>query len=327
MDIVYILRPWYDNCLELRFSLRSLANIKHDKVFIVGYKPEWCENVIHIPAEDPYSVKSLNALHKITIACEDKRISDDFILMNDDFYICKPTEIKYYNQWTIEEHLQDKINRLWNSKYIQNIRKTLNIFPEWLDFSLHIPIIYNKEKFLKLWDKYDKNEWYLLRNLYCNEYWVKSEYRQDYKIRNLKELVKDDQTFISNDDALIVNEEFREYLYNKFPNVSKYEHQDIEDIKIINLFHNIKPMELKWRPWIVINRFWKSYKSNDEWIIIAETQEELDIFKAYWFKEQNNIEILEKESNIYEEYEAMFGKKVPNNKKNDIIWIKEKLWK
>jgi hypothetical protein len=93
MDVVYILREWYSDCLELRYSLRSLENIEHWKVFFIWWCPWWAKNIVHIKAADPYQVKSLNALHKIKIACSDERISDDFILMNDDFYITRPTNI------------------------------------------------------------------------------------------------------------------------------------------------------------------------------------------------------------------------------------------
>jgi len=223
MDIVYILREWADNCLELRYSLRSLKNIEHDKVYIIWYKPEWVENVIHISAEDPYKIKSLNALHKINIACNYKNISDDFILMNDDFYITKETEIKYYNQWSIMDHYLEKRDRLQRGSYINNLYKTFQLFPRWKDFSLHTPIVYNKVKFLALQTKYDMTQWYLLRNLYCNHYWIVWEYLKDFKIRNLEEIPEELPTFLSNLDCLIVSEEFKALLESLFPDQWRYE--------------------------------------------------------------------------------------------------------
>jgi hypothetical protein len=223
MDIVYIFREWSENCLELRYSLRSLKNIKHWKVFIIGYKPKWIKNIIHIDAEDPYIIKSLNALHKINIACNDDRISDDFILMNDDFYITEPTEVKYYYQGTMENHLIDKRNRSLHWSYVRNLTKTYTLFQKWMDFSLHAPIIYNKKKFLELQEYYDMKEWYLLRNLYCNHYKIEWEYLEDCKIREIKDIPKILPTFLSNMDNLINTEEFKEFLNNLFPKASKYE--------------------------------------------------------------------------------------------------------
>lgn len=43
-------------------------------------------------------------------------------------------------------------------------------------------------------------------------------------------------------------------------------------------------MKLKWTPWKVINRFWKTYISDNEWILEAKTKEEMEIFVAYGFK-------------------------------------------
>ena len=319
MDVVYILRPWYDNCMELRYSIRSLQNIKHGNIYIIWYKPIWAKNIIHIPANDPFTVKALNALHKIKIACNDERISDDFILMNDDFYITKPTEVKYYHQGTIKEHLNRRVARVWTNNYIEWIRKTLKLFPEWLDYSIHYPIIYNKEKFLNLFEEYNMDQWLLLRNLYCNHYWVQWEQAKDYKIRNLGELPKGKiPTFISNDDWLIVNEVFRGFLNKLFPKPSKYEIQEEVNIKVTNLYNKIEPMLLKWKPNYTINRFWNKYISNNEWILEANTEEERVVFNAYGFRGEKKID-------IYEEYIQKFWKKVPNNKKNDQEWIKNKL--
>jgi len=223
MDIVYILKEWSDNCLELRYSLRSLKNVNHWKVFIIGYKPDWVKNIVHIKADDPYEIKSLNALHKINIACKDKRVSDDFVLMNDDFYITKPTEIKYYNQWTMWTHLLEKRGRWLKWNYVNNLYKTFRLFERWLDFSLHAPIIYNKDKFLELQECYDMKQWYLLRNLYCNHYWIKGEYMKDCKIKNINDIPKELPTFISNLDCLIISEEFKSILNTLFPKNGKYE--------------------------------------------------------------------------------------------------------
>lgn len=86
-------------------------------------------------------------------------------------------------------------------------------------------------------------------------------------------------------------------------------------------------MELKWRPNAVINRFWNSYKSNWEWIIVANTQEELEIFTAYGFKPITEDKKEEKiiDSDYKTLYLEKYGKEVPSNKKNDIEWIKSKL--
>lgn len=223
MDIVYILKETDDNNVELLYSLRSLKNIKHWKVFIVWFKPDWIKNIIHIPADDPYKVKSLNALHKIKIACNNKRISEEFVLMNDDFYILKPTEIKYFNRWTIESHIKYRDKKFQSmSKYCQNLEKTFALFPKWLDFSLHCPIIYNKQMFLDMCEKYDMNEWYLLRNLYCNHYWIEWEFMEDCKILEVDNFdINNYWDFLSTNDWQILK------IYDKIWLVDKSKYEDI----------------------------------------------------------------------------------------------------
>jgi hypothetical protein len=237
MDIVYILKSNWDD-RELKYSLRSLKNLIFDNIFIVWDCPRWLKNINHIKADDPYKVKSLNALHKIKIACLDKRISDDFILMNDDFYILKQTEIKYWNRWTIKEHLAYREEKKQTeSKYTQNLLKTLELFPNWYDFSLHLPIIYNKQKFLDMCDCYDMTQWYLLRNLYCNHYWIIWEIREDVKCYDKLE-VKEWQDFLSSDDW-IINDDFFKYMDSILWEKSKYEKVIKPRLEIFNYrIHN-----------------------------------------------------------------------------------------
>ena len=88
MDALYVLgnSSEYDN-LELRLSLRSLErNAKGlESVFIVGEKPRWIKNVVHIPVDDVYTREN-NVFRKILTACK-LDISKNFFFMNDDFYI------------------------------------------------------------------------------------------------------------------------------------------------------------------------------------------------------------------------------------------------
>lgn len=49
MDILYLCRPGEN--LELRYSLRSLRNVPHGRVWIFGDCPDWVTNVnlVHQP--------------------------------------------------------------------------------------------------------------------------------------------------------------------------------------------------------------------------------------------------------------------------------------
>ena len=101
-DVVYIFRKGRQNSLALRLSLRSLVNVPHRDVIIVGDLPEWVDKdkVKHFPCKDSSSIKTLNAWNKLRFICE-QDISEDFILFNDDFYVMKPLLIPSLT--TIEE--------------------------------------------------------------------------------------------------------------------------------------------------------------------------------------------------------------------------------
>lgn len=88
MDICYPLSnksQWHDN--ELRYSLRSVESfIPHNRVFVIGHKPEWLTNVVHIPFLDSYvSIKDANIISKLLRVCSTD-ISDQFAFWSDDQY-------------------------------------------------------------------------------------------------------------------------------------------------------------------------------------------------------------------------------------------------
>ena len=58
IDFLYVLGSGSEyNNLELRLSLRSIDKYAHNlgRVFIVGEKPDWIKNVIHIPVKDEFT--------------------------------------------------------------------------------------------------------------------------------------------------------------------------------------------------------------------------------------------------------------------------------
>ena len=68
MDIVYPIKSTNEN-IELRYSLRSLQNIQHDRVFIIGDLPNFVQNVIHIPIQSVNSryASTTNSLKTICL--------------------------------------------------------------------------------------------------------------------------------------------------------------------------------------------------------------------------------------------------------------------
>jgi hypothetical protein len=83
MDIAYLVAdkpvPYHE---ELRYSLRSVQKwVPHERVWLVGCKPEWVQNVQHVPVEDG---DRLEALSRKIQALADSDISDRFVMLDCD---------------------------------------------------------------------------------------------------------------------------------------------------------------------------------------------------------------------------------------------------
>lgn len=136
---------------ELRISLRTLEKYAKnmERVFIVGKRPAFIQNVLHIPCGDPYQ-PSNNHFLKV-FAAIDGGISDNFLLMNDDFYMMKPFDVEKYPYFVRGK--MDLIEK--PSTYQKMLNNTLNYlkskgYKDVWHYGCHCPIIYNKENFLQL---------------------------------------------------------------------------------------------------------------------------------------------------------------------------------
>lgn len=151
MDVVYICKDKPAN-EELRYSLRTLENLPHEDVYIVGGKPRFLTNVRTIRTTQN-SDKYDNAAGNIVAACKDPRISDDFILMNDDFFVMRSIDtVPRMNRGPIDEVI--KLHSELNSRYYRAMVDTKVMlegmgFKDILSYELHSPMIINKKKYLE----------------------------------------------------------------------------------------------------------------------------------------------------------------------------------
>ena len=195
MDIVYLVKNCYDN-EELTYSLRSLSNLPHDKVFMVGGCPSNLnkQNIVHIAvAQGPD--KFANTRHNIGLICENPSLSDDFILMNDDFFILKP--IKDVNEELnlcrgkiedVEKAYKMRYNGGSNDYLIGMHQTRVYLqdrgFLDPLSYELHTPMVMNKQKVLEMFtmpylDSIKVLHW---RSLYGNKYLKGSKVIEDVKL-------------------------------------------------------------------------------------------------------------------------------------------------
>jgi len=153
MDIVYLVKVnTKSNGNDLRYSLRSLKNIPHDKVILVGEKPDWVTNVTFIPVEQT-DIKKANIENNLRAAIESELVSDDFVLMNDDFYIMKPiSEIPNLNFGPMADVIQMYDDRYPDgSDYMRTMKAQYaellaSGYENPLSYELHVPMMMNKQK-------------------------------------------------------------------------------------------------------------------------------------------------------------------------------------
>lgn len=155
MDIVYPVREGEPN-EGLRYSLRSLSNLPHRNVYIAGYKPKWIDGIRHIPTKQNASDLD-NVNQALIAACLQPDLSDDFILMNDDFFIMQPLmHIPNYYQSSLLERVELylKLTPLQAYSLIKTGEELKKLgFHDLKSYELHLPMVFNKHKLLEVYDR------------------------------------------------------------------------------------------------------------------------------------------------------------------------------
>lgn len=150
-DVVYVVRPGEEND-ELRYSLRSLANLPHDRVWIVGYTPSWVAGVQSLHTIQGRS-KYENSTRNVVTACTHDDISDPFILMNDDFHIVRPVDqVPTLHRGPLDRII-DIYARKGNGPYVTGMRQTRDLLrqlghDEPVSYELHVPMVVAKRPML-----------------------------------------------------------------------------------------------------------------------------------------------------------------------------------
>lgn len=238
MDIVYVLEntptDWADN--EIRYSLRSVDVFGHryNKMFIIGGKPNFINynKVNHLSYEDNHEVAEYNVFKKLIYLVDNSNVSEDFILMNDDFYLLKPIDLStipyYYKRQEISTVYANQ-NTFNDMAMITREFLLKNNKPIY-DFKPHYPIIYNKHKLKGLVPLFEESFkisplGLSLRDLYGNWYDVPNKtYRKENKILssniNFYKFIRKLDLFSGSNSATEIEKNF---LVHNFSNKSKWE--------------------------------------------------------------------------------------------------------
>ena len=224
LDIVYFIKEGEHN-EEFRYSLRSVCkNMPFNRVWVFGGCPRSIVPDVRIRVEQEGDTEwdKVHAMFKL--AAENKELSDDFILFNDDFFIMKPIDrIDPYYCDTLENHVKG-LGKGPYASMLAGIDEELKKrkLPTY-SYELHTPFIFNKKKLLKLIN--NNPDLRCTRTMYGNTYKIGGEQRADVKIFSSKPSFDyRNSDMLSTDDPVInINNDAWRWIQKQFPNKSKYE--------------------------------------------------------------------------------------------------------
>jgi hypothetical protein len=222
-DVVYVVRPGEKN-EELRYSIRSvIANLPHRKVWISGYCPKWLTGVGHInPGIKPGGHVSAKA--NLRAACEHPEVSEEFVYMNDDFFVMQPMDqIPVLHRGSLSEVVS---RERMASSYQRAMGKTLAILrkqgiAEPLMYDMHAPMTVTKTGMLAALAlcSYPMIQ---ERTIYGNIQGIGGEKRRNHKIRR-QDNGWQSWPFLSTNDHTFRSLPVGEHIRGAFRSPSPYE--------------------------------------------------------------------------------------------------------
>ena len=219
MDVVYVVGSDSD---ELRYSLRSLANLPHRMVYIAGFIPDWVQKVQEVPVPQTAGPQQ-NSNTNLLRACLAPNLTDNFIFMNDDFFIMKPVErVENYHQGPLRQRIEQYVKNK-NMTQAYSLIKTeeelerLGI-KDPMSFELHTPMVMNKHKLLEAFN-IAQCEMLALRprTFYANYANITAKENHD-----VKGIAGEEEIYLSTSDDFDTHPA-GELIRNRFPAPSPYE--------------------------------------------------------------------------------------------------------
>jgi len=217
VNFLYICRNGENE--ELRYSIRSVMHFFPDaKIYIFGGKPDWYSGpYIEIP-DIGNKFDNINNCYKAICNTD----IEDFILMNDDFYIInKPDQIINYHDGLLEDKAKKHADIFGLTKYARvlldaNKKLKKQGIQNPLNYDIHTPMLLNKEKLSKIIDLS-----FAPRSMYGNMFVKDSSPMSDVKVYKNTEYINNTGYFISSEDNSL--KKIIVFLKEKFPNPSIYE--------------------------------------------------------------------------------------------------------
>lgn len=193
MDLVYVCRPGRNE--ELRYSLRSFdQHVPHGKVWIIGDAPSWVRNV-KLEKRPALATKYLTTTAHIRYACEHPKISDPFIMCNDDFFAMdKVSGIPTLHRGPVDALIRSYRAKSGDGPYVRGMIETRDLLRRLgcknpLSYELHVPLVVHKAEMLKALDAAAESDIKVVhkRTLYGNLAAIGGEEIDDVKVYSMEQ--------------------------------------------------------------------------------------------------------------------------------------------
>lgn len=221
-DVVYLCKSGRNE--ELRYSLRSLANLPHGDVWLVGGRPDWYRGN-YLPT--PQAGTKRDITHRSTrFVCSSDEISDPFLYFNDDFYVMTSGgPVPPLHRGTIRGLVDSLIGEGYapeRSVWLRGMIETERIleglgYASPLSYELHVPMLIGKAAMSEALDLGPHP-----RSIYGNIAGVGGRQIDDVKITSADDPIPAGR-WLSTNDATFYRVERR--LRTRFPNPSPWERQ------------------------------------------------------------------------------------------------------
>lgn len=226
MDVVYILRNGIDS-EELKYSLRSLKNFPHDKVWFFGGVPKGLKPDVQVAFRQEGRNKWEKVRNSLIRVCKTEELSSSFWLFNDDFFCMKPCgyfpPIFNGTLYSRIVEIEDKAKAM--TPYSLQLRKTAELLDskdmDVLNYAVHLPMLIDKQRALVVLDEFKTCP--MFRSLYGNSCGIGGLFHKDVKIYDPKEEPDPDAYWLSTTNESFKRGRVGEYIRSVFKEESMYE--------------------------------------------------------------------------------------------------------
>lgn len=225
-DLIYILKADIDT-EELKYSLRSVEkNFPINRVWFVGGQPEGLEPDIRLKHDQVGSSKWEMIRSSMWKAVSDERLSEDFFLFNDDFFVMEPVDTDSFRNF-VDGTLERRIDELHSESGMNAYTRTLfkleqelkTMHEPTMNFDVHLPMLLNKEQVRSTLYKCSSPQ---MRSAIGNINHLPFVIHPDVKVYDL-ESVPVDETYLSTNDDTFRKGNVGKYIRETFTTKSRFE--------------------------------------------------------------------------------------------------------